>query len=110
MKKLLPTTYYDSVICSCVSKYTTNKNFFYQLSGQRKVTLTQEEFAILKNMDDLEMYLFYRYLVYLIYLRIIPISKNHFKYMNTMLNKIEHKNKNLKQQEEKVKELVKKKK
>lgn len=101
MKKALPTNYYDRVICSCVGKHTIDKNFFYQLSGQRKTTLTQEELAILKNFDDPEMFLFYCYLIYVIYLRMIPNTRNHFKYMNTMLNKIESKKKNLKKKKKK---------
>lgn len=114
MKKLVPTTQYGRVICSCVAKATLDKAFFFQITGQKKNTFNQIEYAILMNPDDIEMQLLYRYLCYLIYVREAPLSFYHFKYMNIILKKLENKKQKLekqeKEQKEKVKKLVKKKK
>ncbi len=69
--------------------------FFYRLTGYQKYGFTKEEYQILTDPYNLQMVIFYQYLLYIIYRRQIPCTIAHFQYVNEMLEKIEKKEKQL---------------
>ena len=97
-------TFFSSFICPNITKMTTGKLFFYQMTGQKKYALSKSEYEILTDPYDVQMVIFYQYLLYIIYRRQIPCTAYHFKYMKDMLNILE------KKQKDKTKKLEKNKK
>ena len=94
---------YEDIMCSPTKEASMYNYFFYQLTGYQKYAFTKEEYQILTNPNDVQMVIFYQYLLYIIYRRRIPCTPSHFKYMKNMLEKIE----NTVKAKEKQKQLVK---
>ncbi len=90
-----------NAICSDTLNITGGKLFFHRITGGIKYALTKEEYQILTNVEDLQMFIFYQYLIYIIYRGTFPDIPYHFKYVKRMLSYIETKRKQVEQQNKK---------
>lgn len=94
---------YGSIICPLTKEAVLNNYFFYQLTGYKKYALTLEEYQVLTDPNNIQMVIFYQYLLYIIYRRCIPCTPSHFQYMTNMLEKVE----SITKKKEKQKQLIK---
>lgn len=106
-KEIIP-TFISIAICPQTPKMTDSKVFFHMLTGGKKYALTKKEYEILTDPDDPQMFIFYQYLIYTIYRRMIPHTPYHFKYVRNMLTQIENRVKKMEKQEQEEKQKTKK--